>query len=112
MCWEQAVAFPARGRGNLSAVALAALHIRGAKLTAPPDTDCVGHHASLLMSPATLPALCALRWGPGCQLAEGPGEGGCPLPLPHCPGTRGDTRGSRGSCAGAVRGLLMGGTLV
>lgn len=32
---RQGVALPARGHGNLSAVALPALHIRGAQLTAP-----------------------------------------------------------------------------
>lgn len=62
--------------------------------------------------PCHPPALCALSWGPGCQLAKGPGEGGCPLPLPHCPGTWGATRGSSLSCAGAMsRRFAHGGNL-
>lgn len=67
----------------------------------PQDTDHAGHRASLLLSLPPSSTVCS-QLGPGCPLAKGPGEGGCPLPLPHCPGTWGATHGSSESCAGAL----------
>lgn len=52
--------------------------------------------------------LCAPSCGPGCQLAESPGDSGFHCPFFTARGHGGASRGSSVSCAGA----MSGGTLV